>query len=262
MKAFVINLERSPERRAHVAVQLRRAGLEYEFVPAVDGRALGDAELSELVDLEAVARYPDWLTRPMLGVALSHARAYELILAQGCTRALVLEDDVVLRDGLANLLEELESRVSGRELVLLYYFGDPGRMTELRDDGEAGLRGGLRLLVPEGRVDLRSSAAYVITHAACESLAAAVRPVHTGPDAWGTFLEEGVLDRVRCVYPAPIGVSTRFASTLDHHPAGSLSASVSERAQRHGAGPLALALRLNRVWIRLRSRRFRVTRSR
>jgi glycosyl transferase family 25 len=264
MKAFVINLERSTERREHVQAQLLRSGLEHEFVAAVDGRAFSDDEVAAIADADAVARFPDWLTRPVLATALSHAAVYDRVIAQDCAHALVLEDDAALPAGagLQALLDELEGRVSGREVVLLYYFGDPHRASRLQDGGEPRLAGRWRLLEPEDRGDLRSAAAYVVTREACRSLLAALRPVHAAADAWGTFLMDGTLERVRCVYPAPISVSTRFASTLDHHSAGSLSASLSERAQRHRSGPLALALRLNRVWIRMRSRRFVVTRCR
>src|SRR5579872_1856606 len=48
--AFVINLPRSTDRRRHVERQLRRAGLESEFVPAVDGRVLQPEETRRLVD--------------------------------------------------------------------------------------------------------------------------------------------------------------------------------------------------------------------
>jgi glycosyl transferase family 25 len=41
---FVINLARDAERRAHMAEVLDAVGLAAEFVPAVDGRALNEAD--------------------------------------------------------------------------------------------------------------------------------------------------------------------------------------------------------------------------
>jgi hypothetical protein len=40
LRAYVINLVRSTDRRQHIEAELRRAGLGYEFVAAVDGRLL------------------------------------------------------------------------------------------------------------------------------------------------------------------------------------------------------------------------------
>ncbi len=57
MKAYVINLERSTERRQHMRRQLERLGLEHEFVAAVNGARL-TADERLLVDGHAVAQSP------------------------------------------------------------------------------------------------------------------------------------------------------------------------------------------------------------
>lgn len=260
MKAYVLNLARSPLRREHVTKQLATAGMDYEFVDAVDGREMSDADVERVADAAAVARFPDWLTRAVIATALSHGAALSRIVTDSNEPALVLEDDVVLAPGLPALLDELAPRVQEREVVLLYYFGDPRRRTQLRDDGEPSLVGGRRLLTPVVRSDLRSGAAYVVSRAAAEALVEGLLPVRAAADAWGSFLEEGIIERVRCVYPAPVSVSTRFQTTLDHHAPTSLVGSLSARVQDHRANPLTHALRLNRVAIRLRSRRFQIVR--
>ena len=40
MRAYVINLARSLDRRAHITAELRKTGLDYEIIAAVDGRDL------------------------------------------------------------------------------------------------------------------------------------------------------------------------------------------------------------------------------
>lgn len=45
MKIFVINLARSPERRASMEQQLSRLNLEYEIVEAVDGSQLSYTDI-------------------------------------------------------------------------------------------------------------------------------------------------------------------------------------------------------------------------
>ena len=84
---YVINLVRSPERRAWMEAELARAGVEGIFVRAVDGRRFG----------ERCARD----ARPVLSKAeaaliLSHRKAWRTFLASGADHAVVLEDDVHL----------------------------------------------------------------------------------------------------------------------------------------------------------------------
>ena len=52
--------------------QMKSLGLRYEFFEAIKGCSLTDDELSEKVDMTEVTKYPTWLTRNMLGAALSH----------------------------------------------------------------------------------------------------------------------------------------------------------------------------------------------
>ena len=49
MKAYLINLDRSPERLAHFSAQARRAGLAFERIAAVDGRTLDEAQRARSV---------------------------------------------------------------------------------------------------------------------------------------------------------------------------------------------------------------------
>ena len=40
MHAYVINLARSLDRRAHMTAELKKTGLDYEIITAVEGRDL------------------------------------------------------------------------------------------------------------------------------------------------------------------------------------------------------------------------------
>ena len=97
MKAYLINLDRSPGRLAEADTQLRAAAIPYERIPAVDGRALGWAALRR-----RVSRFRFFLVHgrfPSLGAAactLSHNEAYRRLLAADEPAALVFEDDVLL----------------------------------------------------------------------------------------------------------------------------------------------------------------------
>ena len=97
MKAYLINLDRSPGRLAEADAQLRAAAIPYERIPAVDGRALGWAALRR-----RVSRFRFFLVHgrfPNLGevaCSLSHLEACRRLLVSDEPAALVFEDDVLL----------------------------------------------------------------------------------------------------------------------------------------------------------------------
>ena len=81
---------RSPDRRTHIVAELQRSGLDYEVVPAVDGRSL-DLNDRNLVDPTLATRCP--FPAGAAGCALSHFNVYKKIIDDGRDRALILEDD-------------------------------------------------------------------------------------------------------------------------------------------------------------------------
>jgi hypothetical protein len=78
------------------------------------------------------------------------------------------------------------------------------------------LTDGSRLLYPVDVEPLNATVAYMITRDACLAMIDFVVPVRTGPDSWGVFVEQGALDRVRCVVPRPFGTRNDFKSTIDY----------------------------------------------
>lgn len=214
MKAYVINLPRSTDRRIHMRRQLERLGIEHEFIGAVDGAALTRGERKWLVDEDVVARAPDWLRPGIIGCCLSHVDAYRAIVADDAPAALVLEDDAVLPPDTEEIIATLESQLDRREVVLMYYRSI--RPCRLSDYNALPLIGDSRLLYPFDLEQLNATTAYVITREACLSMIDFVIPVRTGPDSWEVFVEAGALDRVRCVRPRPFGARTDFKSTIDY----------------------------------------------
>lgn len=113
LQTWVINLDRAPERLARIASQMERLGLPFTRLPAVDARALSDEQRGALD--EAAYRRKHGMTPVLgeLGCYLSHVRAMELFLATDAEFALVLEDDVLLKDSLPAVLQGL-MRQAGR----------------------------------------------------------------------------------------------------------------------------------------------------
>jgi glycosyl transferase, family 25 len=86
---YVINLERSPERRAWMEAELARAGVEAIFVRAVDGRRFGPR-------CERASQFPAKLSKAEVALTLSHRKTWRIFLASAADLAVVLEDDVHL----------------------------------------------------------------------------------------------------------------------------------------------------------------------
>ncbi len=92
---LIINLPSSTERRAAMAVQLARLGVEAQWIEAVDGRALEPTRRSAHCR-ESFAAFHSPLTPAEVGCYLSHLKALERIAEADWPRAVVLEDDVLL----------------------------------------------------------------------------------------------------------------------------------------------------------------------
>jgi glycosyl transferase family 25 len=97
---YVINLARSPERRAWMESELARAGVEAIFVRAVDGRRFS----GRCERLSAANANGNALSRAETALILSHRKAWRKLLASGAGHAVVLEDDVHLGEGFRDTL--------------------------------------------------------------------------------------------------------------------------------------------------------------
>ena len=84
LKIYLINLDRSPGRLAHMDRQLRDLELSYERVSAVDGSALPEHSVA------------GWgrLSPTQIGCFLSQRRVWEMIADGDDPYAIILEDDI------------------------------------------------------------------------------------------------------------------------------------------------------------------------
>ena len=128
MKVFVINLRKSADRKKHMKKQLDRLGIAYEFVDAVDGKALTDQEIK----MHGLETFPPWpsfnarqLSRSEIGCLLSHLAIYKRMIAENIEWACIFEDDAVLGENLETLLKGMADHLAryGHELLLLGHHG-------------------------------------------------------------------------------------------------------------------------------------------
>ena len=196
MTAFLINLDRHPERLAVAQTRLSQLGVEAVRVPAVDGSALSPAARRA-----AVARFHALLARGRLytpgqiGCALSHHAVYHRMIAENIPAALVFEDDVLLTPGFPAALSAAETLLDvNRRQVFLF---SDGTQTPLSYEGHAFTRA----------KDGDCSEAYLITLPAARELLRVNSPMVVTLDSWTRFAARGHIELYR---------ATPATATQDH----------------------------------------------
>jgi glycosyl transferase family 25 len=120
MHIYVINLARATERRQKMQAQADALGIHLDFIEAVDGKTITDADRA-LVDHEKRRRitpYP--LTDNEIGCWLSHRRAMQRLIESGDRMATILEDDAALAPDFPRVLEVVEARGAPFDVVDLH----------------------------------------------------------------------------------------------------------------------------------------------
>ena len=173
MRAFLINLDRNPERLAFMRGQLDRLGIPFERFPAVYGRELSpEARAKGFSRVRSFIASKKRLSDAEIGVAMSHVGCCRRMVEANDRYALVLEDDVVLSDGFAETLPRVEAFLNpGRpQLVLLSGYGVEGAES----------------MPPEIRAEKSAwcADAYVLTLPAAELILKANDPVVTVADSF------------------------------------------------------------------------------
>ncbi len=242
MHGYVVNLERSVNRRVHMQKELRKVSFECEFVQAVDGRDLDISDV-RLFSPELTSR-PNF--RPgAAGCALSHLEVYRRIVAAGLDCALVMEDDIVIPRDMDRLCAEVARQMRGAEVVLLNFHSDDG-VTEVLKDGLQQLSGSRRLA--EIADEASSTGCYMITREACERLLVGQSTLVAFPDHWVMFYEKEWIDNLRCVVPMPIPNSPELRTSIDFFQHDSLKARVREYLSEKKIPVLHQVLAIRRQW--------------
>jgi len=110
LSMFVINLDRSPKRFALMHAQARVLGLRFERVPGVDGtEALPDWAVAQFLNQSGQSH--TGLSKGEVGCYASHLLVMSKIVERGLEAAIILEDDAVLDDSFARLVERASRAV-------------------------------------------------------------------------------------------------------------------------------------------------------
>ena len=203
---LVINLDRSPERLARIGADLDALGLQWQRLPAADGRQF---DLHDMRWLDTAAFRRRHGKHPMpgeLGCYLSHVWAMQALCDSGQPWALVLEDDAHLSPALPSVLAALAREAAHWDLTKLsgVHRGSPRTLRRL-DDAH-------RLCVTLS--SYTGSSAYVVQRPAAEVYARGLLPMkvpfdHEFDRGWHWGL------KVRAVFPAPCLHDQGNTSTIE-----------------------------------------------
>lgn len=206
MHIFVINLERSVERRTRILARLAALGLQGEIFPALEGENLDSAARGYAGRRRRLFFGKD-MTDGEIGCTRSHLAVCAEIVRRNIDHALVLEDDALLDDRFPQAIEALMSRTTEWDLVR--FLAKPKDLRRARV--VARLAHGFSLCraygVPGGAY------VYLLNRKAAERLVRQGRFLWVPIDIlhgqiWGNGL------KVRCISPCPARPDMETPSTI------------------------------------------------
>ena len=119
-RCYVINLDRSTARMAHMTRQLDALGIAFQRLSAIDGRGI-DPDATPLFSRPHYERRHGKVPTPCeIGCFLSHIAAMRRFLESDAAFCLVLEDDAELNGELVEVLQGLQARSEEWNIALLY----------------------------------------------------------------------------------------------------------------------------------------------
>ena len=202
---FIINLERSGDRRKYMSDRLNQLSLGFEFYDAVDGAELTEYDLGSYNCEKRLKAFGCDLTPNEIGCYLSHYRLYEKIMSENIQQAVIMEDDVEIADDFPKILHELNGAPDDWEFIRL-------AGTRVRKGKEvAKLAGEYRVV---RLLNTASGAqAYLINLRGAKKLLKYGREITRQLDMMiDRYWENGL--RIMAVLPYPVGPCSRFRSTI------------------------------------------------
>ena len=112
---FMVNLERRPDRYERMKYNFDQLGIDYKWVPAMDGRKITEEFLAEA----GIKMLPEFsepyhgraLTYGEIGCFLSHYRLWQQIVEEELDLVLIFEDDIKFEPYFISKLEYLTSEL-------------------------------------------------------------------------------------------------------------------------------------------------------
>jgi glycosyl transferase, family 25 len=204
--AYVINLERSPERRLYITNHLRSVGIEPTVVPAFDGKKLSletvtqDGSYNDEVSKRSFDRS---LSMAEIGCGLSHLSIYQRMVREGTPVALVSEDDAQFGpDARQRIDAALQAAPADWGIIQLRF---DCRHFEPAGPGLVRFKFGTSLPV--------AATAYLVSQRAARVLAENTLPIRYPADSLLGRVDQWGL-QAHGVWPELVGVNNVFPSNI------------------------------------------------
>lgn len=205
---FVINLKRSEGRRKDMSERLGKLGVPFSFFEAVDGHALDIDNLPAYDGLKRRLFFGRDLRKGEIGCLLSHRAVYQHMVDNNISAAVVLEDDVFLKDDFPEVVRALMNQPAAWDMVRFLdseKVYQKSRFIRLLGVGSYSLK---RVLIASG-----GAYGYVLTLKAARALLRHMQKNYLPVDAlhgyvWRTGLE------VLSVVPSPVSPDNEIGSTI------------------------------------------------
>ena len=210
IKTYVISLSDQKKRRAVVESRLKAINHEFVFFDAIDGRSVDLRSDSSYSRVKRRLFFGKDLTSPELGVLFSNKEILKDIIKNNHSKAIVLEDDVMIQDDFHFVLSRLTESNINWELVR--FLGKP-KMAEYRQRKIFNLDASYNLVrigsTPGG------SYAYIISQEGAKKLLKSMGNVYLPPDIlmgspWITKIE------VMVIMPTIATWDKDFPSSIDN----------------------------------------------
>jgi glycosyl transferase, family 25 len=126
---FVINLQKSVERRDHTTRQLNDLEIPFQIVDAIDGSGLSEQEIRNNSDygIYRSGFHSNYLRREEIACSLSHIKVFRKMISEKIELACILEDDVEYLPGFRDLLANIRQSVYEWDIL---YMGHHSACTE------------------------------------------------------------------------------------------------------------------------------------
>ena len=214
LKVFVISLDRAVDRRAHMEGLLSQLGLKAEFVSAVDGRALSEADRGQYDSRLARLDYRSEMTDTEIACYLSHYRIYERICREELPLALILEDDIHIESNFMEAVSALAAQ-DDPEWTVARLQTQRGKLLNPRDEQHLGRR--VCGLGESGLYQLEThvlgGCAYLMRLPAARTMVSYARSISRPIDqTLDRFWENGIVPYI--VRPFPVRQHPEFGSEI------------------------------------------------
>lgn len=105
---FIISMKNDLDRRQRITEQLNKYNIPFTFIDAVVGKMLDKTSIEQIDLSKVINRKKRNISLGEIGCSLSHVKVYSKIINNNIPYSLILEDDVIFDDRLAEFVNSFK----------------------------------------------------------------------------------------------------------------------------------------------------------